>query len=156
MRTQAIPMEQLAQLLELQLAEGEAPLRVTGSSMHPTLRDRLDTVYLKQADGRVGKGDVILYRRENGSYILHRVVKCTAEGFLCAGDNQYQKEAVAPQQVLAVVTAFQRGAKWVDVSHRGYRLYVWLGIALFPLRRPWLALRRRLGALRRKRKKSRG
>ena len=156
MRIEAIPMEQLAQLLELQLEAGEAPLRVTGSSMHPTLRDRLDTVYLKSAKGDLRKGDVILYRRENGRYILHRILACSAEGFLCAGDNQCQKEAVAPGQVLAVVTAFQRGKKRVDVRHRGYRLYVWLGIALFPLRRPWLALRRRLGAIRRKCKKSRG
>lgn len=154
MRTEAIPMEELAKLLSVQLQHGLAPLRVTGSSMHPVFRNRLDTVMLRSFDGRVKRGDVVLYRREDGAFILHRAITCPdSEGFLCAGDNQYLAEHVCLEQVLAVVESFQRGSKQIPVNNIGYRLFVWFWVGLFPIRRPVLALRRRLGRLRRKHKK---
>ena len=154
MRTEAIPMENLAQLLDVQLQHGLAPLQVTGYSMHPTFRDRKDTVMLRAFDGKLKKGDVILYRRDNGRYILHRVISSPkVDVFLCAGDNQYISERVCSRQVLAVVESFSRGKKTVHSGDFLYRLYVWAWIGLFPVRKPLLALRRRLGRLRRKTKK---
>lgn len=154
MRVETVPMEQLAQLLAVQLDNGLAPLRVTGSSMHPTLRDRKDTVFLKAVCDPLRKGDLILYLRDNGSYILHRIVRIKRDGTLvCSGDNQYLPEAVETKQVLAVVESFRRGKKTVSSDDRLYRIYVWLWVSLFPVRRPILAVRRVLGALRRKRKR---
>ena len=95
MRTVPLPMEQLTQLLAVQMEKGEAPLRVTGSSMHPVLRDQKDTVYLQKPQKPLKTGDVILYRRDNGAYVLHRIVKCRGEGrYICSGDNQYDPEEV--------------------------------------------------------------
>ena len=151
MRFETVPMEQLAQLLAVQLDNGLAPLRVTGSSMHPTLRDRRDTVFLKAVGEPLRKGDLILYLRDNGSYILHRIVGVKRDGRLvCSGDNQYVPEIVEAKQVLAVVDCFCRGKKTVSSKNKLYRLYVWGWTTLFPVRRPVLALRRVLGKLRRK------
>ena len=155
MRTEPMAMEQLAQLLTVQLENGPAPLRITGSSMHPMLRDRRDTVYLQAAGETLNKGDVILYLRTDGSYILHRIVRVRSnDSFLCAGDNQYKTEQVEKEQVLAVVDSFHRGKKHYTVDHTGYRFYVWLWVGLLPIRRPLLAVRRLLGRLRRRVRKS--
>ena len=154
MRTESIPMEELSQLLTVQLQHGLAPLRVTGWSMHPTFRHRVDTVMLRSFDGTLKKGDVVLFRRKDGSFVLHRAVsRPNAEGFACVGDNQYAAEHVALSQVLAVVESFQRGKKLVSSNAPLYRIYVWLLVTLFPIRRPILALRRVAARLRRKFKK---
>lgn len=151
MRVETVPMEQLAQLLAVQLDNGLAPLRVTGSSMHPTLRDRKDTVFLRAVGSPLVKGDLILYRRKDGSYILHRIVRMRRDGALvCSGDNQYLPEKVERSQVLAVVESFHRGKKTVSSQNALYRIYVWAWVGLFPVRRPILAVRRRIGCLCRK------
>ena len=70
-----MPMEQLIQVVQLQLSEkGSAGLVVTGNSMWPTFRHRKDQVVLRPAD-TFQKGDIILYRRENGQYVLHRIMQ---------------------------------------------------------------------------------
>jgi hypothetical protein len=38
------------------------------------------------------KYDVIFYRRENGQYVLHRIIKIKKDGYVCRGDNQTAKE----------------------------------------------------------------
>ena len=154
MHTVSLPMEQLAQLLAVQLENGQAPLRVTGSSMHPVLRDQKDTVYLQRPQNPLKKGDVILYRRENGAYVLHRIVACKGQvRYICSGDNQFVPEEVYGDQVLAVVEAICRKGRMFSVGHKGYRLFVWLWVFFFPVRRPILAVRRSLGKLRRRKRK---
>lgn len=150
MKVETMPMEQLAQLLELQLENGEAPLRVTGSSMYPTFRSGRDTVFLRKPDAPLRKGDVILYRRQNGRYVLHRIVRIKDGVLICSGDNQFEPERVEPEQVIARVEAFQRGKRKYKASHFGYRIYVWFWIGVFPVRRPMLKFRRCLGKGRRK------
>lgn len=149
MKTETIPMAQLAELLAVQLENGEAPLRVTGSSMHPTFRHGRDTVILKKPDTPLCRGDVILYLRDNGRYVLHRIVKQKNDLLILSGDNQFEPEEVRPSQVIARVVAFRRDGKEYLVTHFGYCLWVWFWVLLFPLRKQLLRLRRWLGKLRR-------
>lgn len=146
-----IPMEALSELILLQLEKGgRANLTVTGSSMYPMLRNCADSVELIPVTGRQKKGDIILYRRDNGQYILHRIIALTEEGYICCGDNQAEKEPVRQDQLLAAVEGFTRKGKVYTLGDPGYRLYTALWVGLFPVRRYLLALRRRLGRLRRR------
>lgn len=155
MQTVSIPMEQLAQLLEVQLThDGTAQLNVTGMSMWPMLSNRRDFVTLSPAPQICQKGDLILYRREDGHYVLHRIVRLVStDEFICSGDNQWLPETVYARQVFAIVTAFRRAGKEYLVTHPGYQRYVRTWVAMFPIRRPilwvknkWLLLRRKLRA----------
>lgn len=129
---------------------GSVTLTVSGCSMHPMLRHRQDSVQLRSAE-HFRKGDLIFYRREDGSFVLHRIVRVVAPGeFICCGDNQYEPESVAQNQVFAKMTAFTRKGKAYSEDSPGYRIYVAAWVAAFPVRRPILALRRRVGNLRRK------
>lgn len=152
MKISSIPMESLAEVLKLQMdSGGEARLVVTGDSMYPTLRHRKDVVYLTPLSRQLKKKDLILYKRENGKYILHRIVSRPKNGcFICCGDNQWEKEPVCTQQVVALVERFVRNGKIYTINHFGYRLWLALWVGLFPLRRPLLALRRAIGRLKSK------
>lgn len=143
-------MEELVPLLQLQMEQGgQAPLTVTGFSMHPMLTPLRDRVWLRAFQGDVRRGDVILYRRDNGQYVLHRVIKL-AEPLICCGDNQWQKEEVFSSQVIAVMTAFDRCCKCYSRKAWTYRLYNGFMVSFFFTRRPYIALRRMFGRLRRR------
>lgn len=98
-----------------------------GISMLPMLRQGVDSVMLSPVTGRLKKYDLPLYRRDDGKYILHRIVK-VGRTYTCIGDNQFELEpGVRKDQLIAVVTAFTRGEKLHSVKEPGYRLYcrVW-------------------------------
>lgn len=150
MQTVTVPMESLAEIIKLQLeSAGRANLTVTGSSMLPMLRNRRDTVTLIPVSDPQ-KGDVVLFQRKSGQYILHRIVAVTKDGYICCGDNQAELEPVTGDQMIAVVDSFTRKRKRYTVDALGYRLYTAVWVNLFFLRRPYIALRRCLGRLRSK------
>ena len=150
MGTMVIPMEELVEVLCLQMEhDGKAALTVTGNSMYPMLKNCRDKVYLIQAKAIPKNRALILYHREDGKYILHRIVRIVAPGvYLCAGDNQWETERVDVSQVIAIVESFCRKGKHYSVTDSGYRLYVWVWTMLLPVRRPLLVLRRWLGRIR--------
>ena len=154
MKTRTVPMESIAELIRLQLANGQrANLVVTGSSMLPMLHHRRDSVLLAPVEAKMKKGEIILYRRENGKYILHRIIALTESGYICSGDNQADREPVTQEQIIAVVVGFTRKGKVRQTDAPFYRLYTALWVGLFPLRRYYLVVRRRLGQLRNRLKK---
>lgn len=149
LHTRKLPMEELAELITLQLESGgSARLTVTGWSMLPVLRHGVDAVELVAVSGEQKKGDILLYRRDGGQYVLHRVIELTPTGYICCGDNQAEREPVEHRQLVAVVDRLIRGGKTYSLRHPGYRLYTAVWVGLFPLRRYYIAVRRRLGTLR--------
>lgn len=148
MQIRTIPMEELSELVMLQLEKGgRARLTVTGWSMQPLLYNRRDVVELVPVSGKQKPGDIILYRRENGQYVLHRIIALSQEGYICSGDNQAVREPVAHDQLLAVVDGFIRKGKSYTLNAPGYRLYATVWVKLFFLRKPYIAIRRRIGRL---------
>ena len=147
--TQRIPMKELAEVIMLQLeTSGMATLAVTGHSMRPTLQERRDTVVLRLPGEKEKIGAIILYLRENGQYVLHRIIDLEKDGYICSGDNQVMRESVAHSQVLAVVSGIKRKGKIHPVDSVMGGIYRAFCIGLFPLRKYYLALRRPLGRLR--------
>ncbi len=148
MDNRIIPMESLMQLLQLQLEEGgRANLTVTGSSMHPLFHSRRDSVVLVPAACKQKKGDIILYRRASGQYVLHRIIDVEQTHYICSGDNQVMREPVNQEQILAVVDGFTRRKKTYTLKHPLYRLYTWVWVELFCLRKYYIFLRRHLARL---------
>lgn len=123
-----IELKDLLPMIEESIAEGRSVRFLPrGISMMPMLRQGVDCVVLSPAPERLRKYDIPLYRREDGKFILHRVVK-VGETYTCIGDNQFEEEpGVRHDQVIAVVTAFSRGENEHRVSELGYQIYcrVW-------------------------------
>ena len=138
-------MEELMPLFCELLAAGKSVrFSPRGTSMLPMLRQGMDTVTLSPITEGPRKYDILLYQRDNGQYILHRVVKA-GETYTCIGDNQFVYErGVRKDQLIAVVTGFTRGEKAHSVTSFGYRCYCcFWHYGRFP-RRVFRALRRRI------------
>ena len=101
--------------------------------MMPMLRQGKDSVELSSPPERLKKYDLPIYRRENGQYVMHRIVKVTEDHYICLGDNTVAFEPVWHKQIVGVVTAFYRGNKRVDVNSLGYKIYC----RVWRLTRPW-------------------
>ena len=129
-------MATLMPLMEEALGAGKSVrFSPMGISMLPMLRQGIDTVTLSPISEKLKKYDLPLYRRDNGKFVLHRIVE-VGETYTCMGDNQVDPElGLRPDQMIAVVTAFTRGERVIPVTNVGYRLYcrIWVGTA--PLRK---------------------
>lgn len=145
-----VRMEQLLPLFEEALGQGKSVrFFPRGVSMKPMLWQGRDSVILSPLPEKLKKYDLPLYRREDGRFILHRIVAVGDGYYVCCGDNQWEREApVYHNQMIAVVTAFSRGKRSISVNAWGYRLYCRLWCAAKPLLRLYkrvrAALKRRL------------
>lgn len=135
-------MERINVLLE---QPEPVPLVISGNSMYPFLSHGRDTVFLKKVCQPLKRGDMILYRRSGGQYILHRIL-CLEKGTLTLlGDNQVHPEpGIQPQQVLAVVTAVRRRGRLLQPGDLCWAFYRTLWLRMVPLRPYLMAIHRRL------------
>ena len=146
-RTHAVSMEELVPLIRERLAAGQSVhFSPRGISMMPMLRQGIDSVVLSPVSERLKKYDLPLYQRDDGTYILHRIIR-VEDAYTCMGDNQFVPEpGLRHDQMIAVVTAFYRGERKHTVSEPGYQIYCRLWHYSRPVRRFW---RRGKGWLRR-------
>lgn len=128
-------IQELVPLIEECVNSGRrVKMRVTGISMYPLLHNRSDTVVLEKAD-TIKKYDIVLHKRKDGSYILHRIIKKKGDVLTIAGDFEIQKEhPVYSSQVIARVTGFVRNGVYHDVNELFFRIYALIWVAIFPFR----------------------
>ena len=140
-------MDELVPLFREQLASGHSVrFSPKGVSMLPMLREGRDSVELSPLPEKLKKFDLPLYQRENGKYILHRIVG-VGECYTCVGDNQFVLEhGLRREQMIGLVTAFYRGNRRISVRAPGYRIYCRIWHWSRPVRHFW---RRGIGWLRR-------
>lgn len=121
-------LEEALPLIEATIAAGAAfHFYQRGTSMLPMLREGIDSVSIVSPDVRKPDiGEVILYRRKSGSFILHRIVKKDKDGsFVCCGDNQTVLEhGVAFESVIGVLDGYYKGENWIPADDHEYQKYV--------------------------------
>ena len=115
----------------------ELPLTITGNSMSPFLIHGRDTVYLSRLTRPARRGDVLLYRRDNGAYVLHRVYAVKAEGYTMVGDAQTELESgIRPDQVVAVMARATRKDKELRPGDFWWDFFETTWLRFLPMRRP--------------------
>lgn len=113
-----------------------------GDSMMPLLRERADLIHIERCTGRLKKYDVPLYKRDNGQYVLHRILKVREQDYVICGDNRYRKEyGITDRHIIGVMTGVTRDGKWLSVQDGRYRLYVHLWCDFFVVRAGILRIR---------------
>ena len=124
MHNVSVNLEQIYPLMLERLAAGESvQFTPRGVSMRPMIYGDRDQVILSPAPARLRKYDVPLYRRANGQFVLHRIVK-VGDAYTCIGDNQFDYEpGVRHDQIIAVTTGFIRNGKKYSVHSLSYWLY---------------------------------
>lgn len=160
-----VSLQQLSPVVTECLAQGqEVVLLVTGNSMRPFLRHERDRVVLvKAADpANLQPGQVPLYRRANGWFVLHRIIE-RDDGerrwllgekeplpsahvgggvqYTMLGDAQTDKEpGIRPEQIVGVATGFYVRGKRRPCDTPAYRRRTRLWHGLLPYRRGLLRL----------------
>ena len=131
-----INQKKMEAVLDRTLRQGkELRLIVTGDSMRPLLCGGKDRVTLCRP-AKIHRGDIVLFRRTGGRYILHRAVKVGPDGFYAAGDAQNWREGpISFAQVEGVVREIQRDSRIIRTSSRLYRTQCGLWMAAASLRR---------------------
>lgn len=143
-----VALDTVMPVIRQELAEGgSVRFSPRGISMLPMLRQGLDTVTISPLPPKLKKYDLPLYQRDDGKYVLHRIIR-VGETYTCIGDNQLDKETgVRPDQLIGVVTEFTRGEKSISVRDWRYRLYcrLWPAVRfLRSCRMKWKSLLRSL------------
>ena len=109
--------------------------------MQPLLHQGKTRVVIVPISGTLQPGDLPLYRRPSGQFVLHRIIKGDGQFYYTRGDNRTGLEPVPHEWVLGVVTEIHRNGKIIPVTAPAYRCYVTLWNAFYPLRYPWCRLR---------------
>ena len=114
---------------------GKLVYTTVGVSMNPLIKQDRDLSIIEKPKGRLKKFDVALYKRANGQYVLHRVVKVLEDGYVILGDNCCSKEYnIKDSQILGVLTSLVRNGKEINLNSFGYKLYVRARYAHYPVR----------------------
>lgn len=106
-----------------------------GPSMQPLLRMHRDAAVLVAPTFPLKKYDVILYRRRNGQYVLHRIIGVKQGAYVLCGDAQWRRESgITDEMVIGVMQGFFRGDRYIPSTNLIYRIYSVVWCALRPLR----------------------
>ena len=110
---------------------GSVKLKISGFSMYPLVASRRDSVLLTEAD-EIKKGDVPLFKRADGSYVLHRIVGIKDGAYKVRGDYEQKIEyPVYPEQIVAKAKGFYRNERYINCEGFGYKVYkmFWMNTA---------------------------
>lgn len=119
----------------LQNGKASVPVPVTGGSMTPFICEG-DTVYL-DAPRDLKRGDIVLYRRKNGRFILHRIASLNKDGTVTMiGDAQTWREVLPSQNMICgkVSYCIHKGKRLTPESLR-WRIFATVWLRIVPLRR---------------------
>lgn len=122
----SVELEDLLPIIEEKLSRGGSfKFSPKGISMLPIIRSGVDSVIISPVIGRLKKYDVPLYRRDNGQFVLHRVLAVKKNSYVMCGDNQLIPERnVYDRHIIGVVTSIHKPDGIISVDDLKYLTYV--------------------------------
>ena len=104
---------------------GSITYKNKGVSMLPLLREGKDLFTIEKKSGeRCRRGDVVLYKKGQNRYVLHRVVEVRENDYVILGDNCIKREyGIKDEDILGVMTSFVRNGKEHKVEDTDYKIY---------------------------------
>lgn len=118
-------LEDIFPLISEQLnSGGSASFTIRGTSMRPMLKDGIDSVKIVKPTKPLKKYDIIFYRRDDGTFILHRIVGTKDGDYICRGDNQTESEfPVRSDSVIGIVSEYTKNGKTIDFDSLRQTVY---------------------------------
>lgn len=125
MENKQLPLSELWPIMKEQIDEGKTVVfSPKGTSMMPLIRPNTDKVELAKAPKRLKKYDLPLYLREDGQFVLHRVVGLKKSGYTMCGDNHFTREyGIKDEQILALALGIYRDGKFLPFDSKNYIKY---------------------------------
>ena len=121
---QDLPLEELWPLIEEVFAMGgRFRLFPRGNSMLPLIHPLKDSVLIEPPH-KISRHDILLYRRPNGQFVLHRLMKIENDTLTMCGDNQaYLEKGISKDAVLARVCGIYFGENYLPIESAKLRRY---------------------------------
>ncbi len=128
MNNEDVYLSDMIHIIEEVLAEqGTFRMYPRGISMLPLIVPDVDSVVLERRSGNeIQKHDIALYRRDNGQFVLHRVMKCCSDHtYIMCGDNQLLFEkGIRTEQIIGYVSQLYKGDRLLSFGSAKYKIYV--------------------------------
>ena len=117
-----------------------------GDSMMPLIRQGKDLLIIQRPPEwneqdygdsavKLKRLDVPLYKRDNGAYVLHRILKVRKNDYVICGDNRYCREyGITDRNIIGVLTGVIRDGREISVTDFKYRVYSHLWCDFFYIR----------------------
>jgi signal peptidase I len=105
--------------------------RVKGNSMRPVLRDNDLVIVRETAPEHLRKGNILVYREEDGQYVVHRLVKSSGGDLLYLRGDGYNlsAEMASRDSIVGKAVGFVRDGRYGSLG-RIRELYSW-SVSLF-------------------------
>lgn len=104
---------------------GEVSFVYDGRDMLPIIRSGRDLVTVMSPETDIKINDVLLYRRENGDFVLGRVIYINDGLYVMRGDDRSINEYnIKSEQIIGKMISFDRNSKTCTVTDKGYKIYV--------------------------------
>ena len=102
-------MEDMCPLIREAIKDnGQFILHPKGTSMLPTIKPIVDSIVLVEFDN-LEKYDIILYKRNVGTFVVHRIMGIKNGQYILCGDNQFDLEyGILPEQIIAKVSQIRK------------------------------------------------
>ena len=111
-------------------------IRLDGNSMYPLIRRMQDYITIHPVDRRIIKGDIVLFKRADGRYVVHRVRKTKGHAVLTMGDNCSCPDIeITADSVLGYITRIERGEHIINADTPLMRSLGLIWLILLPLRK---------------------
>lgn len=117
-------------------AELAVHIPLNGVSMQPLVRRLRDRVTIIPIRRPLRKGDIVLFQRADGVYVVHRLIAIGEQTVQTLGDNCPSPDSPIPvSSVLGIVTYVQRGKRRLHVDSSAWRLAGRIWSAIRPIRK---------------------
>lgn len=124
-----------------------ARIQLNGVSMQPLVRRNRDYVTIMPLDRDVMKGDIVMFLRDDGMYVVHRVRYFSEDTVTTLGDNcSYEDRPIPRERVYGLITKVERGKKTLMVDTPFWRGIGRVWMAVLPIRRIIYFVRRKIRA----------
>ncbi|RIA75633.1 signal peptidase I [Anaeroplasma bactoclasticum] len=95
---------------------------IHGTSMLPMLKTG-DLVTIKKVES-LQKGDIVLFRRFDESFVLHRIIRVNNDSYDIVGDHQgIVEKNVLFGQMIGVVISYNKNGKEHHMKNLRYKIY---------------------------------
>lgn len=121
---------------QLLLSGHTIQIKPQGYSMYPLfLPGRDEALIKKDSFSKLRRGDVVLYRRDQGPLVLHRICRINQSGIYMVGDNQTEIEGpLRRDQIRGRLIGLIRNGRYISVKNPLYLAFSRIWLFLRPFR----------------------
>ena len=136
MQVDKVSLNDVYELLTTQLKDGgTVRFKPKGTSMLPTLRQGVDEVVISTLKKKPKKYDILFYRRANGQFVLHRLIKMHKGEYVMRGDHQFEYEySITDDNIIGVVSEIYRDGRCIKRGSVEFLLWGSLGALYYRCR----------------------